>query len=76
MKNELANQIIDFDNVKVSWKKTLIQRRTFIQNHTVKEVLQEYPGYTNVFLVNISLLLGSCLINISFLLNFYGNFFI
>ncbi|CAF3785824.1 unnamed protein product [Rotaria magnacalcarata] len=24
MKNELANQIINFDNVKVSWKKTLI----------------------------------------------------
>ncbi|CAF2126950.1 unnamed protein product [Rotaria magnacalcarata] len=36
MKNELANQIINFDNVKVSWKKTLVQRRNFIQNHTTK----------------------------------------
>ncbi|CAF5228347.1 unnamed protein product, partial [Rotaria magnacalcarata] len=47
MKNELANQIINFDNVKVSWKKTLVQRRNFIQNHTTKEILEEYPGYTN-----------------------------
>jgi hypothetical protein len=58
MKNELVMENIDLDNVKISWKKTLVQRRTFIQNHTTKEVLQEYPGYGNVFLVSTSLLSG------------------
>ncbi|CAF1656252.1 unnamed protein product [Rotaria magnacalcarata] len=51
MKSELANQVINFDNVKVSWKKTLVHRRNFIQNHTTKEVLEEYPGYTNGLLI-------------------------
>ncbi|CAM4933777.1 unnamed protein product [Rotaria socialis] len=51
MKSELANQVINFDNVKVSWKKTLVHRRNFIQNHTTKEILEEYPGYTNGLLI-------------------------
>jgi hypothetical protein len=66
MKNELVMENIDLDNVKISWKKTLVQRRTFIQNHTTKEVLQEYPDYGNVLLVSTSLLSGWILINISF----------
>jgi hypothetical protein len=74
MKNELANQIINLDNVKVAWKKTLVQRRTFIQNHTTKEVLKEYPGYGNALLVSTSLLSGSILTNISFLLSTHNNF--
>ena len=74
MKNELAKENIDLDNVKISWKKTLVQRRTFIQNHTTKEVLQEYPGYGNVLLVSTSLLSGWILINISFLLNSFYSF--
>lgn len=53
MKNELANSLDNFDNVRISWKKTLVQRKTFIQNHSTKEVLEEYPGYTNAILVNI-----------------------
>ncbi|CAF3177733.1 unnamed protein product [Rotaria sp. Silwood2] len=51
MKNELAKENFDLDSVKVSWRKTLIQRRSYVQNHTTKEVLQEYPGYRNPSLI-------------------------
>jgi hypothetical protein len=57
MKNALSKEHIDLDNIKCSWRKTLVTRRTFIQNHTTKEVLQEYPGYKNALLVSTSLLL-------------------
>ncbi|CAF4855866.1 unnamed protein product [Rotaria socialis] len=51
MKNELAKENFDLDSVKVSWKKTLVARRSYVQNHTTKEVLQEYPGYRNASLI-------------------------
>ncbi|CAF3390963.1 unnamed protein product [Rotaria sp. Silwood2] len=51
MKNELTKENFNFDGVKNSWKKTLVNRRLYIQNHTTIEVLQEYPGYSNVFLI-------------------------
>jgi hypothetical protein len=55
MKNELSKDNIDLNNVKLSWKKTLVQRRTFIQNNTTAQVLQEYPGYRHALLVSASL---------------------
>lgn len=55
MKNTFANQNVDLDQVKCSWKKTLVQRRTFIRDHSTKEVLQEYPGYCHALLVTIIL---------------------
>ena len=58
MKNELTSKDIDFNIIKSSWKKTLVERRTFIQNHTTKEVLIEYPGYSNTSLVRAYLLFG------------------
>ncbi|CAF4228074.1 unnamed protein product [Rotaria sp. Silwood2] len=51
MKNELVDQNFDWDQVKNSWKKTLVQRRTFIRDHTTKEILQEYPGYRYALLI-------------------------
>ncbi|CAF1370806.1 unnamed protein product [Rotaria sordida] len=51
MKNELVDQNFDWDQVKNPWKKTLVQRRTFIRDHTTKEVLQEYPGYRYALLI-------------------------
>lgn len=56
MKHELNQANIDWDNIKNSWEKTLVERRTFIQNHTTKEVLEEYPGYKQTSLVSICLL--------------------
>ena len=53
MKNELSHEKINFDEVRIAWKKTLVVRRQFIQNHTTKEVLQEYTGYHHVVLVSI-----------------------
>ncbi|CAF2188491.1 unnamed protein product [Rotaria magnacalcarata] len=51
MKNELSREKINFDEVRVAWKKTLVVRRQFIQTHTTKEVLQEYPGYHHAVLI-------------------------
>ncbi|CAF2102228.1 unnamed protein product [Rotaria magnacalcarata] len=51
MKTELGKENRDLDSVKVSWKKTLIERRSYVQNHTTQEVLQEYPGYRNTSLI-------------------------
>ncbi|CAF3810379.1 unnamed protein product [Rotaria sp. Silwood1] len=51
MRNELALENNNLDRVRVAWKKTLVARRTFIQSHTTKEVLQEYPGYRIALLV-------------------------
>ncbi|CAF2205383.1 unnamed protein product [Rotaria magnacalcarata] len=51
MKNELAKENFDCHNIKVSWKKTLLERRLYVQNHTTQEVLQEYPGYSNALLI-------------------------
>ncbi|CAF1460038.1 unnamed protein product, partial [Rotaria sordida] len=51
MKNELVDQNFDWDQVKNPWKKTLVQRRTFIRDHTTKEVPQEYPGYRYALLI-------------------------
>lgn len=76
MKNELTKEIINLDDIKVSWKKTLVQRRIYIQNHTTKEVVKEFPGYTNVLLVNASLFSNPILIRISFLLSIYNNLYI
>ncbi|CAF3191746.1 unnamed protein product [Rotaria socialis] len=51
MKNELSHEKVNFDEVRIAWKKTLVVRRQFIQTHTTKEVLQEYPGYHHVVLI-------------------------
>ncbi|CAF3814214.1 unnamed protein product [Adineta steineri] len=51
MKNELIDRNVDSDLVRSSWKKTLVQRRNFIRNHTTKEVLDEYPGYCYASLI-------------------------
>jgi len=56
MKNELSNDNVDLNNVKLSWKKALVKRRAFVQNNTTAQVLQEYPGYKHAFLVSTSLL--------------------
>ncbi|CAF1378777.1 unnamed protein product [Adineta steineri] len=45
IKNELIDRNVDLELVRSSWKKTLVQRRNFIRNHTINEVLEEYPGY-------------------------------
>jgi hypothetical protein len=55
MKSELVNQNVDLDQVTSSWKITFVQRRTFVRDHTTKEVLQEYPGYGYASLVCSSL---------------------
>ncbi|CAF1572504.1 unnamed protein product, partial [Adineta steineri] len=51
MKNELVDRNVDSDLVRSSWKKTLVQRRNFIRDHTTKEVLEEYPGYCYASLI-------------------------
>ena len=56
MKNELLHEKINFAEVRIAWKKTLMVRRKFIQTHTTKEVLPEYPGYHHGALVSISIL--------------------
>jgi hypothetical protein len=56
MKNELTQEDINWDSIKSVWKKTLVERRSYVQNHTIKEILEEYPGYTQAFLVGESLL--------------------
>ena len=56
MKNERMKQNVNCDIVKIPWKKTLVQRRTFVQNHTTKEVFQAYPGYGKALLVSTFLL--------------------
>lgn len=54
MKTQLVNQSIDSCLVQSSWKKTLVQRRNFIRDHSTKEVLEEYPGYHHAILVSYS----------------------
>jgi len=54
MKKELLQENVNFDEVRIAWKKTLVARRKFVQTHTTKEVLQEFPGYHHVLLVSIS----------------------
>ncbi|CAF1511327.1 unnamed protein product, partial [Rotaria sordida] len=51
MKKELLQEKVDFDEVRIVWKKALVARRKFIQTHTTKEVLQEFPGYHHVLLI-------------------------
>ena len=54
MKKELSQEEVNFAEVRIAWKKTLVVRRKFIQTHTTTEVLQEFPGYHHVLLVSIS----------------------
>ncbi|CAM4755050.1 unnamed protein product [Rotaria magnacalcarata] len=51
MKNELVKENFDYHNVKVSWKKTLLERRLYVENHTTQKVLQEYTGYSSALLI-------------------------
>ncbi|CAF1306240.1 unnamed protein product [Adineta ricciae] len=51
MKNILVNPNMDLDEAKIPWKKILVQRRTFIRDHTTKEVLAEFPGYRYASLI-------------------------
>jgi len=53
MKNVLEDPNMDLDEMKVPWKKTLVQRRNFIRDHTTKEVLHEFPGYRYALLVSL-----------------------
>ncbi|CAF0915667.1 unnamed protein product [Didymodactylos carnosus] len=46
MKDELHSDLPAIDTLKSVWKKTFAIRRIFIRNHTIQEVLLEYPAYT------------------------------
>ncbi|CAF0761503.1 unnamed protein product [Didymodactylos carnosus] len=46
MKDEVHSDLPAIDTLKSVWKKTFAIRRIFIRNHTIQEVLLEYPAYT------------------------------
>ncbi|CAF4521695.1 unnamed protein product, partial [Rotaria magnacalcarata] len=54
MKTSLAESNGTLESLKISWKKTLTTRRSYVKNHTTAEVLEEYSGYKNISLEPLS----------------------
>ncbi|CAM4980796.1 unnamed protein product [Rotaria socialis] len=51
MKTSLAESNGTLESLKISWKKTLTTRRSYVNDHTTAEVLEEYPGFKNISLI-------------------------
>ncbi|CAF4097291.1 unnamed protein product, partial [Adineta steineri] len=46
MKDEFNKQPHDIDGLTYLWRKTFSSRRLFTRNHSIKEILSEYPAYS------------------------------
>lgn len=51
MKEGIENGTINDDVLNTLWNKTFGYRRLFIRSHTINEILEKFPGYSNPYLV-------------------------
>ena len=52
LKDESNKQSVDIDVLTYLWRKTFSSRRLFTRNHSMKEIVLEYPAYSLPCLVS------------------------